>query len=142
MNKTSYDSDFVGWTCQQANLVKNRNFEELDMTNLIEEIESMGRSQADKLESHLKILMLHLLKIKYQPDKHTRSWDLSIKSSSHSAKKTLKKNPSLKSKLDEIISDAYYDARLEAADQTGLDEKLFPVDCFFTIKELLEDKNE
>jgi len=139
MNQTLYETDFVGWTYQQADLVKNRKFEEIDMLNLIEEIESMGRSQADKLESHLRVLMLHLLKIKFQPEKHTLSWDLSVKKSKFQAKKTIYKNPSLKSKLDEIILDAYYAATLEAAQETGLDEETFPIECPYTKQELLGD---
>jgi hypothetical protein len=139
INQTLYDTDFVGWTYQQADLVKNRKFDELDIKNLIEEIESMGKSQADNLESDLRVLMLHLLKIEHQPEKHTRSWDLFVKSSKFQAKKTIYKNPSLKIKLDEIISDAYYSARLEAAQETEIPEETFPEECPYTKQELLGD---
>lgn len=136
--KSSYDSDFYMWTKVQADLLKKQEFEKMDIKHMIEEIEALGRSQADKLESHLAILLMHLLKVKYQPHLHTRSWDLSIKNAKYQAKRTLEHNPSLKSKLGEILKDAYFTARLSAAQETNLEEKTFPKECPWDAKELLK----
>lgn len=140
--KSNYDSDFHQWSLDQASLIKNRNFLRLDIDNLIEEIEGLGASDKRALKSYLAILLSHLLKIQYQPEKHTRSWDLSIKSSKNETKEILRYNPSLKRLLPDFLKDAYMKAKLEAAYQTGLDEKIFPEECPWKIEEVLGEKNE
>lgn len=137
-----YEKDFHQWSQDQASLIKNKSFYKLDIENLVEEIESLSASDKHALESHLAILTAHLLKVKYQPEKYTRSWDLSIKNAKRCSNKILRKNPSLKHLLSEFLSDAFFTARLEAAIQTGLDEGTFPEQCPWTIEELLnEEKN-
>lgn len=135
-----YEKDFFKWTRNQAHFLKKEEFSRLDIKHLIEEIESLGRSEKRMLESYLEVLLMHLLKVKYQPTKHTRSWDLSIKNSRKKANKVLKENSSLKPKLKEIINSAYESAILEAADETGLDEKKFPKNCPWSEKELLSEE--
>jgi len=137
--KNEYEKDFFNWTEHQALFLQKKDFSKIDIENLIEEIRSLGQSEYDKLESHLMILLQHLLKIKYQPTLHSRSWDLSVKGSARNFQKTLKRNPGLKSKLDEILEDAYFNARLEAAKDTGLDEDTFPENSPWTIKEILKN---
>ncbi len=139
LEKSSYDKDFAKWSKDQARFLKKQEFSKLDLKNLIEEIESLGRSEKRTLESYVMKLLLHLLKVKYQPKKHTRSWDLSIKQMSHSAKKTLSENPSLKPKLKEIVDDAYFSARLQASSETGLDENTFPEKCPWSLKEIFPE---
>lgn len=134
--KINHDQDFFKWTMVQARFLKNKEFSNLDIDNLIEEIEALGRSEARTLESHLANLFLHLLKIKYQPGKHTRSWDLSVQNAEYHAKKVYAQNPSLAQHLPEIFKDAYYTARLKAIDETGLEEDLFPTTCLWKIKEI------
>lgn len=137
---TLYEKDFCGWSLQQSDLLKRQEFSKLDMQNLIEEIESLGRSEKRTLESHLEVFLTHLLKKKIQPEKHTRSWDLSIKYSRCKALRILKDNPSLKSKLYNVFESAYESARLNAARETRLDENLFPEECPWAIEEILDTK--
>jgi len=66
-----YDTDFYGWTRHQADSMRTRNLANLDFDNLIEEIESMGKSQQRALESRLEVLLMHLLKYCC---KKTRVW--------------------------------------------------------------------
>lgn len=132
-----YERDFFKWTKMQAKHLKNLDFSHLDISHLIEEIESLGRSERRTLESYLEILLMHMLKVTYQPKKHTKSWDLSIKNSRQKFKKVLKQNPSLKPKLPDILTDAYESARLDAAVDTGLDETAFPVSCPWSLEEIL-----
>lgn len=136
LTHTDYDEDFYKWTKSQAKLLKNQEFSRLDIENLIEEIESLGKSQRDKLESYLTVLLMHLLKIRYQPEMHTRSWDLSIKNAKYHVKRTLEQNPSLKSKISDVFVDAYYTARLQAAQETNLDEKTFPKESPWSVKDI------
>lgn len=136
-NKNLYDKDFYGWVLFQSHLIKKGDYENMDWEHLQEEIESLGISQKRALQSFLIKFLLHKLKMKYQSHMHTRSWDLSIKSSHGEIIQILKENPSLKPKLPEILKNAYRTARLEAADETGLDEKVFPKECPWSIEEIL-----
>lgn len=135
-----YEKDFYKWTRNQARFLKKQEFSNLDIENLIEEIESLGRSERRTLESYLEIMLMHMLKVKYQPKKHSKSWDLSIKNSRQKFKKVLKQNPSLKPKLPEILKDSYVSARLDAALETQLDEKIFPESCPWTLDEILVEE--
>jgi Domain of unknown function DUF29 len=75
---SDYQKDFYSWTCEQAELLKAGRLNELDVFNLIEEIETMGRSEKRALESRLTVLLVHLLKWLYQPARRGRSWQLAI----------------------------------------------------------------
>ena len=63
--KFSYDKDYIGWIFHQADLLRSRDFGNIDVNHLIEEMESLGNSEKDKLKSHLSLILMHLLKIKY-----------------------------------------------------------------------------
>jgi len=109
----------------------------LDWDHLIEEIESLGRSAKHALKSHLKNLLMHKLKIQYQPKKHTKSWDTSIGNAKIEIEDELNDNPSLQHELNEIFNNSYKSARKKAAIETGIDIKKFPQDCPWTIEEIL-----
>lgn len=121
-----YDSDFYGWTQQQAALMRSGNLAELDVQHLLEEIEEMGRSEESELLSRFEILLIHLLKWRFQPARRGRSWQLSIAEQRRKIERCLRKSPSLRHKLPEILADAYGDAVLGAERETGLDGKVFP----------------
>src|SRR5437762_1300284 len=74
----AYERDFYSWLMQQARHVRDGRWDALDRDNLAEEIESLGREQFNKLESALRVLMTHMLKWDYQPDRRSRSWWASI----------------------------------------------------------------
>ena len=137
-----YDKDFSKWANTQARLLKKREFSKLDIDNLIEEIEDLSKREKQRLTSHLENLLMHKLKVKFQPEKHTKSWDFSIKEASHKAQKTLSENPSLKPKLKEIIKDAYFYARLKAASETEMEENKFPEECLWSLEEIFPDLNK
>lgn len=132
-----YNKDFFKWTQKQANFLQKGEFEKLDRDHLREEIESLGISLQRALESYLANLLMHKLKIKYQPGMHTNSWDNSIKNSTFQIEKLIRKNPSLKTYIPEIFQDAYYTARLDASSDTRLEEKTFPKKCPWELKEIL-----
>lgn len=139
LKSSSYDRDFSKWATIQANLLKKGEFSKLDIENLIEEIEDLSKREKQRLTSYLEILLMHMLKAKFQPEKHSTSWDLSIKEANHKAQKTLKENPSLKHKLKEIIEDAYFSARLKAALETKMEERAFPEKCPWNLKDIFPD---
>jgi hypothetical protein len=137
----NYSDDFFGWTHEQIQLLKCKDYQNMDVIHLMQEIESLGNSERSKLESHLIILLMHLLKMKFQPERQTRSWGLSVINARFHANRTLKKNPSLKHHLDEILFEAYFSARLAASQETGLETDIFPEECPWNISEILEENN-
>src|SRR5215216_2809519 len=93
--RADYNRDFYSWLMEQARLVREGRWDELDRDNLAEEIESLGREQFNKLESALRVLLLHMLKWDHQPDKRTRSWALSIKAQRIAVRRLMDINPGL-----------------------------------------------
>ena len=135
---TSNQQDFYAWTQQQISLLRSKRFDEIDLEHLIGEIESMGNSELRELESRLTVLLMHLLKWQYQPNLQTRSWILTIKEQRRRIVKRLQQSPSLKSKLREVIADAYELAKGDTADETGLPESNFPIKCPWTYTQIVD----
>lgn len=138
-SNSNYESDFYKWAFTQADLLKKGDFEKVDFKHIIEEIEDLGTSQRSALESQMTRLMMHMLKIKYQPEKHTKSWDKSIGNARVEIEKIIRKNPSLKRELNEAKNEGYYFARKKAHIETGLEIKKFPEKCPWTLGEVLGD---
>jgi hypothetical protein len=122
-----YDQDGYGWAMAQAEAIRARDFDAIDWDNVAEEIESVGKSEASSLQSALRVLMMHILKWTYQPERRSRSWALSIVSHRQQFEDVLEDNPSLKSRLDELRDRAYRRSRVEAALETGLALADFPI---------------
>lgn len=139
-NLSPYEQDFYLWIENTVNQLKTGQLLEVDLGNLIEEIESMGRSEKQALESNLIIVLLHLLKYKYQPDKRSNSWLSSIYEHRRRLRKALKSSPSLKPYYTEVLEECYQDARQEAALETGLTLEVFPVVCPFTPEATLDSE--
>ena len=136
----SYDKDFYSWTQEQAELLKHGRFSESDIDNLIEEVETMGRTEKRELESRLTVLLLHLLKWKYQDVRQRRSWELSIIEQRLKFEETLEENPGLKSKLDDILKKAYRYAVIEASKETKISIKIFPELCPWELDKITDSE--
>lgn len=132
----NYEQDFYGWTQEQAALLKSGRLNELDIENLIEEVETMGRSEKRALESRLSVLLLHLLKWHYQPSRRGNSWLFTITEQRLKFQKVLAQNPGLKSEMHIILADAYEYAALKATHETGLRPDIFPSECPWTLEQL------
>ena len=126
---TQYETDFYGWTLEQAELLRSGRLSELDLANLTEEMENMGRSEKRELESRLTVLLHHLLKWQFQPALRGPSWRLTIEEQRKMLAQHLRDNPSLKSRLDQALADAYGTARIRAERETGLPRETFPATC-------------
>ncbi|HCB14480.1 MAG TPA: DUF29 domain-containing protein [Gammaproteobacteria bacterium] len=139
MTATAYEQDYHAWTRQTADLLRQKLFSEIDIEQVAEELEDMGASKERELESRLGVLLAHLLKWRYQPERRSHSWRLTIKEQRQRIIRVLRKNPSLKAHLDETCHDAYSDAVLIAARETGLPESLFPENNPFNWEETIGD---
>jgi hypothetical protein len=121
-----HKNDFFSWTLEQEELLRKGNFSAIDSDNLAWELLCMGKSELRALENYYIVYIKHLLKHKYQPEKSSRSWEFSIRSSRYRINKLLKDNPGMKKYLSDVKKDAYVSARLEAAIETGLNDTDFP----------------
>ncbi|MFB2880586.1 DUF29 domain-containing protein [Floridanema aerugineum] len=121
-----YETDFYAWTQKQADLLRQRDLNNLDLENLIEEIESLGKQDKRELVSHLKILIAHLLKWEFQPTHRSRSWVFTIREQREEIEDLLERSPSLKPYLSEAIEKAYKRAITLAAKETGMKLREFP----------------
>ncbi|HRY14670.1 MAG: DUF29 domain-containing protein [Candidatus Competibacteraceae bacterium] len=141
MNTADYETDFYLWTQQQAELLRQGQFNrvDLDVENIAEEIESMGRREKHSIRSYLFNVMLHLLKWRYQPERRGTSWRLSIRNGRHQIVSLVKDSPSLKPKIAELIADEYPLVREYAADETGLPLTTFPETCPFSVEQITGD---
>ncbi len=124
-----YEEDYYLWLEATAKLLQKGELSLLDTANLLEEIEDMGRSEKRAVYSNLKVLLMHLLKYKYQPEKRSNSWLATIVEHRQRLKKAFKESPSLQSYFIEIFNECYEDARELAAAETGLALDTFPLDC-------------
>lgn len=134
----SIDDDYALWCAQQGALLRQGRLATLDRENLAEEIESLGRSERYEIESRLKVLLLHLLKWQAQPAQRKGGWKATIYEQRSRIAKRLRESPSLQSYPRKVLAEEYIYARAGAADETALPEHAFPVDCPFTIEQVLD----
>ena len=139
-NTTLYTQDFYAWTQEQAARLEARQFDALDIVNLVDEVISLGASERRALGSHLIILVLHLLKWRYQPDGRltSHSWSDSIRNARIQIDLLVETSPSLRPLLPEILTRYYPKARRLAADETHLALVTFPEACPWSIERLLD----
>jgi len=134
-----YETDFYSWTQEQARLLRVGNMSMLDMDNILEEIEAMGRSEKRNLVSRLSLLLAHLIKWQYQPEKKGKSWRLTIAHQRIAINDLLKDSPGLKSMLGEKTTDAWRNAVREAEAETGISRKRFPKECPWSFEEFMDE---
>lgn len=138
---TLYERDLYAWAMQNAVLLRAGRLGEIDHMNIAEELESMGRSERRALESRLAVLLMHLLKWCYQPERRGRSWQATIREQQRQVARLLADNPSLRPELPKLVADAYIDAVLLAIAETGLDEATFPVTCPFALEQIMSERD-
>jgi len=140
-NKSSpaYELDFYGWTQEQARLLQEQKWSQLDIPNLVEEIEALGRQERQELENRLGILLGHLLKWEFQPDQRSRSWFATIREQRRRVERLLKKSPSLQPYLPEALENGYQDALDLAVRETSLSYKTFPPECPYSLEQILNN---
>jgi Domain of unknown function DUF29 len=136
--KNLYETDFLKWIETTVEQLHSHDYSSVDWENLIEEIEDMGRSRRDSLESNLIILLMHLLKWQHQPEHRSHSWKGSIVEHRRRIRKSLKNSPSLKPYLEQVFDECYRDAVEQAAAETGLLPETFPKLCPYSATEILD----
>lgn len=134
-----YEIDYSQWLEGTVALLRDHSFSQLDLPHLIEELETLGRSEKRVLRSHLRILLLYLLKWQYQPAKRSSSWQASLRNARREIEDILRDSPSLKSHLVDSVSWCYLRSRKDAARETGLQIGTFPQDCPYPLGQILNE---
>ena len=122
--KSLYESDYCLWLATTLQQLKNNDLTNLDLVNLIEEIESLGRKERTELLNRLIVLFEHLLKLEYwkqELDRNKRGWNNTVIEQTNQIEIQLEDSPSLKSSLDAIVDRAYSRALKVTKKKTGLD---------------------
>ncbi|MBG1243317.1 DUF29 domain-containing protein [Nostoc sp. NZL] len=132
-----YKTDFYTWTQEQVSLLKAKQWDQLDTVNLIEEIETLGRRERQELRNRLGVLLGHLLKWQFQPEKRSNSWLGTIREQRVQIKLLLQDSPSLKPYLDEAFLSVYELGLALAIRETDLGEQVFPEICPYTLDQTL-----
>lgn len=135
---TLYDTDFYAWTQEQAQLLRERRWSDLDLENLVDEVESVGKSEKREIESRMEVLLAHLLKWKFQPGARGSSWRRTILEQRQRLHRLVRDSPSLKGFQTKQVFEMYRASTLIAADETGIALGLFPDQCPFTPDEVLD----
>ena len=135
-----YDDDFVRWTEDQTAALRAGRVDDLDLQNLAEEIESLGKKDRRRLKSRLTVLLMHLLKWHYQPDQRSGSWDSTIRTQRAEILQILLDSPSLRRDVSAFVQEKYDMARRNAAAETALPLATFPADCPFVPDEILTEE--
>ena len=135
-----YERDFYLWIEEQVRLLREGRVDELDVANLLEEIESMGRSDKKAIKSNLVVVLTHLLKYQFQPDQRSNSWRGSIVEHRRRLRDDFKDSPSLRGYATEVFAEAYDDAREQASVESGLPLRALPKTSPYTLEQTLNPK--
>lgn len=134
---TRYETDVMAWANEQARLIRAGRFDLLDLEHIAEESEDVGKSEQRELANRMAVLLAHLLKWQYQPDRRRSSWVRTIKEQRKRVLLRLEETPSLSDKLNDVRwwSDVWADAVSQAISETGVDT--FPDECPWVVAEVI-----
>ena len=136
---TVYELDFHAWANEQAALLRAGRLSDIDASHIAEEIEALARSERREFTNRLSVLLLHLLKWSYQPERRGRSWELTIKEQRRQLARHFKNSPSLSPWIDEAMADAYGDAVLRAELEMNLLRDMLPWSCPYRFEQAISE---
>jgi hypothetical protein len=139
MPMSAYDLDLHAWAREQAEALRRRSANEIDWENVAEEIESLGKQQVAELRSRLEVLIVHLLKWIYQPERRGRGWLLTIAEQRFRVREHIAENSSLKAVREDVFRRAYEGARYSAARTIRRSPATFPTEAPFSLQEALTE---
>jgi hypothetical protein len=136
-----YDQDFHAWALETAKLLRKQSWNQVEWEAVIEEIESLGKSQERELASRLFQLVMHRLTWIAQPGRRqtSRSWTTSIRNQRRELGRLLRQSPSLHRQVEGVLVEEYAGAVDEAMHQTGLPREAFPPTCPWTAPQILDN---
>ena len=141
----SREEDFHAWCFDQAQTLRRiaSKVPSLDSLEIAEELEGMARSEQHAVQSFLEVLLIHLLKWRFEPSHRSRSWRVSIQNARSNIRNSLADSPSLRPKIPSLVSRAYDNARRSAGAEMELDEREWeeksPPSCPGDFEQLMAD---
>lgn len=135
-----YDRDFVLWTEKTAEQLRRKAFADLDLENLIEEVESMGRSERQAVESLLTVLIEHLLKLTYwesERERNARHRLVEIANFRVQLERRMK-TTTLENHARDSFQSVYSDARKSIILARIADKNSIPEEPFFSLEQVLD----
>ena len=137
---TERDVDFCGWVTEQVELLRAGRIAEADIESLVDEIESLGKSERRELDNRLRELMMYLIKWHWQPESRGNGWLVSISKQRDGIRDVLDDSPSINSKLADAACKAWPLAMRYAALETGIDVRVFPSECPWGLDDVLNEQ--
>lgn len=138
---SAYDEDLAAWAAEQAQLLRDRQFAQLDAEHIAEKLEAVARNERRALATCMSGLLAQLLAGQYQPERRSAVWHATIRAQRREIRHLLSESPSLAAKLQEprgLLDVAWSSAVAETVTETGLGG--FPVACPWSIAdEVLAD---
>jgi hypothetical protein len=131
-----YEQDLYAWATEQAKMLRAGRLSEIDAEHLAEEIEGLSAREKRELRRRLAILIQHLLKWQYQPERQSVSWQLTITNQRDEILEILKDSPSLNEFFAGLLSIAYAQGKKWAELETGL--KRLPDECPYTLEQIMQ----
>jgi hypothetical protein len=140
MNRSvKYDEDFYEWGMREANLLRNHQFNDLDIQNLAEEIEALSKREYREICSRLAVLICHLLKWQFQPKYRTKSWEDTLFDQRNNIGYLLEDSPSLLEKAILALPKSYKKAGVFFEKDTSISGKLLPEECPYTWGQIMNN---
>ncbi len=137
-NRPTADSDFAAWIYDQVSALKEGRFADLDIDDLTDEVESLAKRDFKKLRSYLRVILMHMLKWDWQPEKRDVSWRKSINASRDRVWGELASSPSFRRRVNEAVEQVFAPARREAWEETGVFKlEHEPETCPYTWEEIM-----
>ncbi|MBZ5622273.1 MAG: DUF29 domain-containing protein [Acidobacteriia bacterium] len=140
--KTLYDTDFVEWTAHMAELLREGRFDEVDLEHVVEEIEDLGNSERSAVWSQLTRMLMHMTKVRIQPERAGASWRSSIVDARREITIKIRHSPSLRRHLEDNLQEIYRGAVRDALAETGQEKRGkelgIPAQCPWSLSELLD----
>lgn len=135
-----YETDINEWVEQQVKLIQQKQYDQVDWDNIIEEIEDLSKRERDKFLSAIRLIIHHLLKWEYQPEKRSNSWLIKIRRERNNLTFYLEDTPSLKKYWSgKEFERNYHHAKADVVNETGLSEWNFPEKCPYSVEQIKSD---
>lgn len=137
--KSLYEQDEHLWLTETIKLLKENRLERLDIENLIEELEDLGKRDKNRVESFLRQIIIHLLLLQYWTTEYEynyRHWQGEIATFRVQLNRSLTTN--FKQYLLDNMGDIYQESVFIVTQKTGLNLEIFPPICPYSLEQVLD----
>ena len=139
-HQSLYEKDYYTWAMEQARALREQRVKALDWRNLAEEVEDLGESERRELQNRLEVLLAHLLKWQFQPQRRSRSWNDTIAVQRVKIRQHLNQNPGLMPSVQTLMAQAYEPARIEVASRLPAKAQAEPPkSCPWSFEQVMDD---